>query len=420
MIAFAYTGRSAQGSVSGTLEAATPGAAADVLMSRGVTPLTIRQAGGKAASTATAAAGSAPAAKPGFDLQAWMQPQVQPVDKLLFSRQLHTLLKSGVPILRALAGLQDSAVNPRMKQTLLEVRQSLGSGIELSMCLAQHPKIFDGFYVALVRVGEMTGRLEEVFLRLFHHLEFEQFMGQQVKSALRYPMFVIAAMFGAVTVINVMVIPAFANVFKSFGAELPLATRILVAGSDFTLHYGWAVLVAGALGGWALRRWVGTPEGKLVWDRWKLRLPVAGKIVRKATLARFSRSFSLSLKSGVPVEQALSVVAATVDNSHMAQKIDGMRVSVEHGESILRAAMTSGVFTPIVLQMIAVGEETGALDELMDEVAGLYTNDVQYDLKTLGQQIEPVLIVFLGILVLVLALGVFLPVWDLGRVALKH
>jgi MSHA biogenesis protein MshG len=316
--------------------------------------------------------------------------------------------------------LQESAVNLRMKQTLLEVRQSLGSGIELSMCLAQHPKIFDGFYVALVRVGEMTGRLEEVFLRLFHHIEFEQFMGQQVKSALRYPLFVIAAMFAAVTVINVMVIPAFAGVFKSFGAELPLATRILVAMSEFTLHYGWLVLLAAGATAWGLRAWIATPEGRMAWDRFKLRIPVAGKIVQKATLARFARSFSLSLKSGVPVEQALSVVAATVDNTHIAHKVDGMRTSVEHGESILRAAMSSGVFTPIVLQMIAVGEETGALDELMDEVAGLYTNDVQYDLKTLGQQIEPVLIIFLGILVLVLALGVFLPIWDLGRVALKH
>jgi MSHA biogenesis protein MshG len=288
------------------------------------------------------------------------------------------------------------------------------------MCLAQHPKIFDGFYVALVRVGEMTGRLEEVFLRLFHHLEFEQFMGQQVKSALRYPLFVMAAMAGAVMVINIMVIPAFSTVFASFGAELPLATRILVATSNFTLNYGWLMLAGCVAGGWALRRWVRTPEGRLVWDRWKLQIPVAGKIVRKATLARFARSFSLSLKSGVPVEQAMSVVAATVDNAHMTQKIDGMRMSIEHGESILRAAMNAGVFTPIVLQMIAVGEETGAVDELMDEVAGLYTNDVQYDLKTLGQQIEPILIVFLGLLVLVLALGVFLPVWDLGRVALKH
>ena len=408
---FSYTGRSSEGAVSGVLEAATAGAAADTLMARGVTPLQIKQA---------SASERAPTnAKPAFDLQQWLLPKVGPVDLLLFSRQLHTLLKSGVPILRALAGLQESAPNQRMKQTLQQVRQSLGSGLDLSMALAQHSTVFDGFYVALVRVGEMTGRLEEVFMRLFHHIEFEMFMGQQIKSALRYPMFVMIAMAAGIGVINVMVIPAFATVFKSFGAELPLATRILMATSNFTIDYGWALVLAGVAGVWLLRRWVATAAGRLTWDRLKLRLPLAGKIIRKGMLARFARSFALSLKSGVPVEQALSVVAATVENAHIGQKVEGMRESVERGESILRAAAAAGVFTPIVLQMIAVGEETGAVDELMDEVAELYTNEVQYELKTLGQQIEPIMIIFLGVMVLVLALGVFLPVWDLGRVALK-
>ena len=408
---FSYTGRSSEGAVSGVLEAATAGAAADTLMARGVTPLQIKQA---------SASERAPTnAKPAFDLQQWLLPKVGPVDLLLFSRQLHTLLKSGVPILRALAGLQESAPNQRMKQTLQQVRQSLGSGQDLSMAMAQHGTVFDGFYVALVRVGEMTGRLEEVFMRLFHHIEFEMFMGQQIKSALRYPMFVMIAMAAGVGVINVMVIPAFATVFMSFGAELPLATRILMATSNFTIEYGWALVLASIAGVWLLRRWVATAAGRLTWDRLKLRLPLAGKIIRKGMLARFARSFALSLKSGVPVEQALSVVAATVENAHIGQKIEGMRESVERGESILRAAAAAGVFTPIVLQMIAVGEETGAVDELMDEVAELYTNEVQYELKTLGQQIEPIMIIFLGVMVLVLALGVFLPVWDLGRVALK-
>ena len=409
---FAYTGRSSEGVVSGVLDGTTAGAVADTLMSRGVTPLKITPAAGGQ----RVAAG----ATPRFDLQQWMLPKVQPVDLLLFSRQLHTLLKAGVPILRALAGLQESAPGVRMQQTLQQVRTSLGSGLDLSMAFAQHTKVFDSFYVALVRVGEMTGRLEEVFLRLFHHIEFEMYMGQQIKSALRYPMFVMAAMAAGVTIINVMVIPAFATVFKSFGAELPLATRILMATSRFTIDYGW-LLVAGSVAGvWLLRRWIAAPLGRLAWDRMKLRLPLAGKIIRKGMLARFARSFALSLKSGVPVEQALSVVAQTVENTHIAQKVEGMRESVERGESILRSAAAAGVFTSIVLQMIAVGEETGAVDELMEEVADLYTNEVQYELKTLGQQIEPIMIIFLGVMVLVLALGVFLPVWDLGRVALKH
>ena len=162
-----------------------------------------------------------------------------------------------------------------------------------------------------------------------------------------------------------------------------------------------------------------TPPGRQVWDRTLLSLPLVGRIVQKATLSRFARSFSLALKSGVPIEQALTVVSQTVGNAHISRKVEAMRDAVERGDTISRAAMASAVFTPVVLQMIAVGEETGAVDELMDEIAELYTNEVQYELKTLSQQIEPILIVFLGALVLVLALGVFLPLWDLGRVALK-
>jgi MSHA biogenesis protein MshG len=408
---FAYTGRAAAGPVSGELDGADAGAVAALLMARGVTPLNIDAAGG-----AAEAAGSA--SQP-VQLPAFLQPKVLPADLMLFSRQLHTLLRAGVPILRALAGLQESTVNLRFRQVLGNVRNSLESGIELSICFAQQGGVFDNFYVSMVRVGEMTGRLDDVFMRLFKHLEFEQFMRQQVKSALRYPAFVITAMAVAVGVINTLVVPAFADVFKSLGAELPLATRILVASSNFTLNWWWLML-GGSVGGFvALRRWVATASGRQAWDRLLLKLPLAGRIVQKATLARFARSFALALKSGVPVEQALSVVAQTVDNAFISRKVEAMREAVERGETILRAAVASGVFTPVVLQMIAVGEETGAIDELMEEIAELYGNDVQYELKTLSQQIEPVLIVFLGVLVLVLALGVFLPLWDLGNATLK-
>ncbi len=414
---FAYTGRSAGGPVSGELEGADAGTVASLLMARGVTPLRIDASGAAAAASATADSGGA-ASKP-LTLPAFLQPKVLPADVMLFSRQLHTLLRAGVPILRALAGLQESTVNARFRQVLGSVRNSLESGIELSMCLAQQGGVFDNFYVAMVRVGEMTGRLDDVFMRLFKHIEFEQFMGQQVKSALRYPAFVITAMIVAIGVINTMVVPAFATVFKTLGAELPLATRILIATSNFTVQYGW-LLVAGVVAGiWALRRWIATPAGRRAWDRLLLRLPLAGPIVQKATLARFARSFALALKSGVPVEQTLNVVAQTVDNAYISRKVEAMREAVERGDSILRAAVASGVFTPVVLQMIAVGEETGAIDELMEEIAELYGNDVQYQLKTLSQQIEPILIVFLGALVLVLALGVFLPLWDLGNANLK-
>jgi MSHA biogenesis protein MshG len=287
------------------------------------------------------------------------------------------------------------------------------------MCLARHPAIFSPFYLAMVRVGEMTGRLEEVLLRLFDHMEFERFMREQVKSALRYPSFVIMAMAAAMMVVNVWVIPAFAKVFKGFGAELPLMTRILIGFSDFTVAWWHTMIAAVVMAGFAFKSWTATKRGKYLWDKAKMRIPIAGKIVQKATLARFARSFALASRSGVPVIQALTTVSQTVDNEYIAAKVDQMRNQVERGESVLRASITAGAFTPIVLQMIAVGEESGSLDEMMEEISSMYQSEVEYELKTLAQQIEPILIVMLGAMVLVLALGIFLPLWDLGKVAMK-
>ncbi|MFM2119378.1 MAG: hypothetical protein RL722_846 [Pseudomonadota bacterium] len=449
---YLWTGHAAEGPTQGQIEAASPGAAADLLQGRGITPLTIqavtsaRPSSRRATPPASEAAfPAAPAGTPlsaaalpalrgmppalaaaldgpaGRALLGWLPgPRVRPTDLMLFSRQLATLLRAGVPILRALAGLQESSVNPALQATLVEVRRSLESGIALSMSLAQQNRVFNPFYVALVRVGEMTGRLDEIFLRLFRHIEFETAMRQQVKAALRYPSFVIAAMVAALGVINLMVIPAFATVFAAAGATLPLPTRVLMWTSQFTINFGW-LLLAGAVAGWlAFQRWRATPAGQLKGDAWLLRAPIAGPIVQKTVLARFARSFALSLRSGVPIAEALTVVAQTVDNHHIARQVEGMRVAVERGESVLRAAAGTGAFTPVVLQMIAVGEETGAIDELMDEVAELYGQEVEYELKTLSQQIEPLLIVMLGALVLLLALGVFLPVWNLGRTVIPH
>jgi MSHA biogenesis protein MshG len=216
------------------------------------------------------------------------------------------------------------------------------------------------------------------------------------------------------------VIPAFQKVFDGFGAELPLATRILVGFSKFTLVAWPYALVAGVGVFFAVRSWLRTTEGRYAWDRTKLSLPIAGKITRKATLARFARSFALSLKSGVPVVQAMGVVATTVENAYISRAVEKMKESVERGDSLFRTAVASRIFTPVVLQMIAVGEESGSLDEMLTEVADFYQQDVEYELKTLSAQIEPILIIFLGGLVMVLAFAVFLPIWDMGRVALKR
>ena len=407
MAHFAYKGRDAGGKlVEGVLEGPSAGSVADLLLGRGVTPVSIEESKVK---------GDEGAATFSFFRQ-----QVGHVDILLFSRQIHTLLKAGVPIMRALGGLQESATNPAMKDVIRDVRDSLEAGRELSVSLARHPKVFSPFYISMIRVGEATGLLDEIFLRLFDHLEFERFMREQVKSALRYPMFVMIAMAVAIVVVNLFVIPAFAKVFQGFGAQLPLMTRLLLGFSEFMVAW-WPALLALLIGAiLAFRAWVATAGGKMQWEAMVLRIPIAGNIVRKAAMARFARSFALSTRSGVPVMQALSNSAQTVDNSYIAARIDGMRDTVERGESVLRAAIASNFFTPVVLQMVAVGEESGALDDMMEEVGQMYQREVEYELKTLGQQIEPILIVCLGILVLILALGIFLPMWDLGKVAIKR
>ena len=408
MPTFAYRARNAGGGlVEGTLDGSASGAVADALLGQGLTPVDIREASGRTVQPAEPAS-------IGF------RRRIGHVDLLLFCRQMHTLLKANVPIIRALAGLQDAAINPEMKRVIGEVRESLESGRELSQALARHPRVFSPFYLSMVRVGEATGLLDEIFYRLFEHLEFERYMREQVKSALRYPLFVMLAMAAAMVIVNIWVIPKFAQVFASFGTELPMVTRWLLGVSAFTLDY-WPHLLAGtAVAAVAFRAWLGTVAGRYAWDRFSLRIPVAGKILHKAALSRFARSFALGMRSGVPVMQALSNSAQTVDNAYVARCVDGMRQNVERGESLLRAAIGAGIFTPVVLQMVAVGEESGAVDDMMEEIGGMYRQEVEYELKTLGQQIEPILIVLLGALVLILALGIFLPMWDLGRVALRR
>ncbi|MBI3432139.1 MAG: type II secretion system F family protein, partial [Hydrogenophilales bacterium] len=207
--------------------------------------------------------------------------------------------------------------------------------------------------------------------------------------------------------------------YASLGAELPLMTRILIETSRLTIAYGWLMLAGLVLAIFGFRMWRASPGGRLVWDRVKLRIPITGTIVLKSTLARFARTLALSLRSGIPAAQALSVVAEVTDNAWIASRVEQMRNGIERGESVLRTAQNAAVFNPVVLQMIAVGEETGSIDELMQEVAGMYEREVDYEIKTLAARIEPLIIVALGGVVLVLALGVFLPMWDLASVAIK-
>ncbi|HCI12639.1 MAG: MSHA biogenesis protein MshG [Gallionellales bacterium GWA2_60_142] len=415
MAVFTYKGRDRSGDlVKGTLEGDDSGSIAEQLMNSGITPLEIAVSRAKAASATEKVSGSA------LDrLRHRLTDQpVTALDLMLFSRQMYTLLKAGVPILRALSGLQESTQKPAFAAVIKDLRESLDSGRELSSAMRRHPEVFFPYYLSMVQVGEMTGMLDDTFMRLYEHMEFEREINERIKTALRYPSFVIMAMGIAIVIINLFVIPAFAKVFAGFKSELPLMTKMLIGFSNFMVNY-WMLLLALGVGAVVVfRAWINTPAGRYTWDRYKLRLPIAGKIIFKSTLARFARSLALSFKSGMPVLQGMDAVALVVDNAYMRSRVEEMRAGIERGESILRTAMAAGVFNPVVLQMIAVGEETGDLDGLMFEVADMYQREIEYEVKTLSSQIEPILIVFLGILVLILALGVFMPMWDLGKAAM--
>jgi len=409
---FAYKGRNGRGDlVEGTLDGDDSGVIANQLMNTGITPVEITQFRG----LLDGASG-----KPGWIKRRLTEKPVSPMDLMLFSRQMYTLLKAGVPIMRALAGLQESTQNPAFAALIQDLRESLDSGRELSSAMRRHPKVFSPFYVSMVQVGEMTGMLDETFIRLFDYLEFERDMRERIRTAMRYPSFVIMAMAVAIIIINLFVIPAFAKVYAGFHAELPAITKMLIGFSGFMVSY-WllmlAMLVAAVMG---LRFYISTPDGHYKWDKHKFKLPVVGTIILKATLSRFARGMALSFKSGMPILQGMNVISLVVDNEFMRSRIEQMRDGVERGESILRTAVDAEVFNPVVLQMIAVGEESGDMDGMMFEVAEMYEREVKYDVANLSAKIEPILIVALGILVLILALGVFLPMWDLGRAALHQ
>lgn len=410
MIVYRFKGRDRQGRpVSGEVRAESAAAVAAQLTGTGVTPIRIE-----------AGVATERSFVPAFLRSEVFTRNPGVADLMLFARQMYSLTKSGVPLVRALRGLAESSRHPVMVRTLEDIVESLGAGRDLASALARHPKVFNPLFVNVVRVGENSGKLDEAFLRLYHYLAFDANTRAKVAAALRYPVIVLLAVAIAIGVIMTMVVPQFARAFKSFGVELPWPTQVIIAVSNFTVSYWY--LVAGSLvvAGFAARSALATPQGVRFADRLKLRIPVLGSIVLRATLARFARSFAVIVRAGVPLMEGLVLVGRAVQNEIVADKVRQLREAVERGENLSRAAAASGLFTPLVLQMLAVGEETGRIDEMMDEVADFYDREVAADVDNLASLIEPLLIVTVGGVVLLLALAVFLPMWDLSGAALRR
>jgi MSHA biogenesis protein MshG len=401
MPTYKYIARTVTGErLDGTMDAPSVDAVASQLVNNNTTPVEIYDAGEKDSLLTR------------IDKRLIGLPKAN--DLILLCRQLHTLLKAGVPIDRCFSGLSASAENPMLKEALIDISLQMESGRELSASFNRYPDMFPSLFVSMVHVGENTGKLDDVFATLARQLELERVTRAQIKSALRYPTFVMIAIFLAMGVLLVFVVPSFAKFFEHHGAELPMMTQIILGVSHFVTTY-WLhliiVFVAFILG---LRKYGRSEEGRLHWDRIKLKLPLVGHILYRATLSRFSHTFAMCLSAGVPIVVALNLVAKAVDNIHVEKNILAMREGLERGESLFQTASRTEMFSPLVLQMISVGEEAGAVDTMLKEVGIFYDREVSYDIKKLSASIEPILTLFIGGIVLVLALGIFMPMWSIS------
>src|SRR5256714_3725113 len=398
---FRYRGRSARGDlITGRLEAETVDGVATRLLNLGVTPLAI-------------AAESARDTRVQDLLQHLGARRPTKADLVLFARQMYAITKSGLSLLRGLRGLAQSTHNVMLRDALLDVLQSLESGRDFASSLARHPEIFPPLFLSIVRIGESTGTLDTAFLRLGDYLSQDQDVQDRVKTAIRYPIIVGSMIAMAVGVITVFVIANFAPLFKVLGNDIPWPTRVIMASSDFVRQYGVALVIGSLLALIGLRRYVRTEAGRYRWDCYQIKGPVLGELPRQSILSRVTRSLSISLEDGLPMIQALTLLSRSAGNEYLAEPLLRLRDAVERGDSLSRAATTSGIFPSLVLQMLQVGEETGELTRLLDEVAGFYQREVDYRLKNLTALMEPFLIVGVGGMVLILALGVFLPMWNM-------
>lgn len=405
---FEYRGRNSKGGLEqGVLEAGSRDGVAAELQRRGITPVSVEPEADQSS------------LQERFENISLFKPKATLDDLIVFCRQMYALAKAGIPIIRTMRGLAETSKSRALSEALEDIADRLETGTTMATAMQANPEVFSDLFVAMVHVGENTGQLDDAFNRLSKILELERETKRRIKQATRYPIFVIVALTAALIIVNFFVIPQFTATFERLGADLPFLTQLLIMSSDFMTTY-WPALLGGVVGAlYAFRRWVATEAGRMKWDHYKLKTPIIGPILEQIALSRFARNFATTLSAGMPVTSALSVVADANDNAWIAHHVHEMRSDIERGDSLLRAARESEMFTPLILQMISVGEETGAVDEMLINVADFYDEEVDYSLNRLSESIEPILLVGVAILVLILALGVFLPIWDLGSAAIN-
>jgi MSHA biogenesis protein MshG len=333
----------------------------------------------------------------------------------VFSRQMYSLCKTGVPLATALKNLAASMHNRTMRNGLLGVVEHLESGQDLASAMQSYPKIFTPIMISMIRVGQSSGHLAESFLRINQYVELEGSAIKNVKSAMRYPMFVLIAMVAAMVLINIFVIPSFSRVFAQAKVELPPATLFFIATSNFIANYWVLVLVVIIAASGSFYYYINTLEGRYKWDKFLLHIPFLGVMLKRIVLLRFSQSFSITINSGIPLIEGIELISQSVNNEYARRRIILMREAIERGNNLAQAAAITDLFTPLELQILGVSEETGELGNMLDQIASFYRREVDYDLKRLGDIVEPILIVVLSAMILVLAFAVYMPIWNMAK-----
>ena len=407
MAQYTYKARDKYGKlIKGNIEAASPLAAEQQVEKLALIPISIEES-------------AAGLSLEGFLPDISLFGGISKKDVIVFSRQLATLYQSGVPFGKSIDSLMEFSRNKAFKGVLAEIKKDVEGGQTLSSSLAKHPKVFSEIYVNMVAVGETTGLLYDILMRMATILEKQEALKTKVKSATFYPKIVISAIIIAIVILVGFVIPKFAMLYKSFNVPLPLETRILVAISNYFTAYWYIFLIAAVALILGVKFYLNTNSGRFWWDKNKLKIPIFGSIFYKSMMSQFTRIFGLLFQSGLPVNRAFELMRNAVNNKYFTAKIDEIHENITKGQSITDSFKNSKIFSGIVIQMVSVGEETGHIDEMLAKVSDYLDEDLDRQLNTLQASIEPILLTIIFGMVLFLALAIYLPIIDVINFAKK-
>lgn len=416
MAVFEYKGLSSKGkAVSGVRDAESPRALKAALRKEGVF-LSQYAERAKGGSTKSVVKGGGALAKGSREVEIGkLFQRIKLMEISEMTRQFATLLRAGVPVVDALTALVAQTGNPKLKGVLAQVRQSVNEGSALAAAMSEHPKAFNELYVNMVRAGESSGTLDLVFARLADFIEAQVRLRTKVRGTMVYPIIMVIVASLIITLLMVFVIPKMTDIFNEVGMELPLLTRALIATSDFMVGFWWLVLL-GIVGLviW-FRRWRASKKGKPRWDRMKLRFPIFGNLIRMVAITRFSQTLSTLLSSGVPLLNAMNIVREVVDNAVMADAVDSAREAIREGQSIAVPLERSKQFPPMVTHMVAIGEKTGQLEEMLENVSSSYEMQVDSKVSTLTTVMEPLVIVVMGVIVALIVFAVLSPMLKMNE-----